>query len=161
MALKCREVWFIWISLYLIFFFLTVLDIFTFVFVIYHVYVSRHRCWLYYSNFNFHLPVQSVSITTNVVSSNPANGGCTRHKLCDKVCQWLAAGQWFSLGTAVSSINETDRHYITERLIKVALNIITPKTQIIICLCMYFYLSLCFFFKSTFEIANCLKLMHV
>ena len=25
--------------------------------------------------------------------------------LCDKVCQWLAAGRWFSLGTPVSSIN--------------------------------------------------------
>jgi len=30
--------------------------------------------------------------------------------LCDKVCQWLAAGRWFSLGTPVSSINKTDHH---------------------------------------------------
>jgi hypothetical protein len=34
--------------------------------------------------------------------------------LCAKVCQWLAAGQWFSLGTPVSSVNETDRHDTTE-----------------------------------------------
>jgi len=34
--------------------------------------------------------------------------------LCDKVCQWLAAGQWFSLGPAVSSTNKTDRHDITD-----------------------------------------------
>ena len=42
--------------------------------------------------------------------------------LCDKVCQWLATGQWFS---PVSSTNRTDRHDITEILLKVALNTIT------------------------------------
>ena len=30
--------------------------------------------------------------------------------LCDKVCQWLTAGQWFSPGTPVTSTNKTDRH---------------------------------------------------
>ena len=44
--------------------------------------------------------------------------------LCDKVCEWLAAGWWFSLGTPVSSINKTDRHDINEILLKVALNTI-------------------------------------
>ena len=33
--------------------------------------------------------------------------------LCDKVCQWLAISRWVSPGTPVSSINNTDRHYIT------------------------------------------------
>ena len=42
--------------------------------------------------------------------------------LCDKVCQWLMAGQWFSPGTPVSSTNKTDHHDITEILLKVALN---------------------------------------
>ena len=46
--------------------------------------------------------------------------------LCDKVCQWLATGRWFSPGTLVSSINKTNRHDITEILLKVALNTITP-----------------------------------
>jgi hypothetical protein len=32
--------------------------------------------------------------------------------LCDKVCQWLATGQWFSPGPPVSSTNKTDRHDI-------------------------------------------------
>jgi hypothetical protein len=42
--------------------------------------------------------------------------------LCDKVCQWLATGQWFSPGTPVSSTNKTDRYDITEiLLLKVAL----------------------------------------
>jgi hypothetical protein len=44
--------------------------------------------------------------------------------LRDKVCQWLVAGRWFSLGTPVYSINKTDRHNITEILLKVALNTI-------------------------------------
>ena len=42
--------------------------------------------------------------------------------LCDKVCQWLAASWWFF---TVSFTNETDRHDITEILLKVALNTIT------------------------------------
>jgi hypothetical protein len=48
-------------------------------------------------------------------------------KVCDKVCQWLAAGQWFSLGTPVSSINKTDCHNVTEILLKVALNTKSPN----------------------------------
>jgi hypothetical protein len=42
--------------------------------------------------------------------------------LCDKVCQWLATGQWFSLGPPVSFTNKIDRHDIIEILLKVALN---------------------------------------
>jgi hypothetical protein len=30
--------------------------------------------------------------------------------LCDQVCQWQAAGRWFSLGTPVSSTIKTERH---------------------------------------------------
>ena len=45
--------------------------------------------------------------------------------LCDKVCQWLAADQWFSLGTPVSSANKAECHDIAEILLKVPLNTIT------------------------------------
>ena len=45
--------------------------------------------------------------------------------LCDKVCQWLAAGLWFSLGTPVSTTSETDHHDMTRILLKVALNSLT------------------------------------
>ena len=45
--------------------------------------------------------------------------------LYDKVCQWLAAGRWFSSGTPLSSTNKTDYHDITDILLKVALNTIT------------------------------------
>jgi hypothetical protein len=68
------------------------------------------------------LPVQSVPITTNVVSSNSDHRrGVPDPTLCDKVCQRLAAGLWIS---PVSSTNKTDRH-ITEILLNVALNNIT------------------------------------
>jgi hypothetical protein len=36
--------------------------------------------------------------------------------LSDKICQWLATGQWFFLGPPVSSTNKTDHHNITEML---------------------------------------------
>jgi hypothetical protein len=39
----------------------------------------------------------------------PLRAMCTT--LCDKVCQWLAAGRWISLGTPVSSTNKTDSWY--------------------------------------------------
>ena len=42
------------------------------------------------------------------------------HQRGDQVCQWLATGRWFSPGTPVSSTNKTDRHGITEILLKVA-----------------------------------------
>jgi hypothetical protein len=48
--------------------------------------------------------------------------------LCDKVCQWLEAGRWFSLGTPVSSTNKTDSHDITKILLKVAVDTINPKS---------------------------------
>jgi hypothetical protein len=43
----------------------------------------------------------------------------------NEVCQWLAAGRWCSPGTPVSSTNKTDRHDVTEILLKVALSTIT------------------------------------
>jgi len=52
----------------------------------------------------------------------PLRWGVLDTTLSDKVCQWFAAGRWFSPGTPVSSINKTNRHDITEILLKVALN---------------------------------------
>jgi hypothetical protein len=50
--------------------------------------------------------------------------------LCNIVCQWLAAGRWFSRGTLVSSANKIDSHDITEILLKVVLNNISPKEKL-------------------------------
>jgi hypothetical protein len=54
----------------------------------------------------------------------PLRWGVLDITLCDKVCQWLAAGQWFSPGTPFSSTNKSYHHDITEILLKVALNTI-------------------------------------
>jgi hypothetical protein len=55
--------------------------------------------------------------------------------LCDKVCQWLATGRWFSLSILVSFTNKTDRHDITE----------IPKnpnlTRPLYCPCLYWHFS--------------------
>jgi hypothetical protein len=51
--------------------------------------------------------------------------GVLNTTLCDKVCQWLVAGRWFSPVTPVSSTNKTDCYDITEILLKVALSTIT------------------------------------
>ena len=45
---------------------------------------------------------------------------CTRW--CDKVCQWLVPGWWFSSGSPVFSTNKTDWRDIAEILLKVALS---------------------------------------
>ena len=55
----------------------------------------------------------------------PLRLGVLDTTLCDKVCQWLAAGRWFSPGTLVSPTNKTDRRDIAEILLKVALNSMT------------------------------------
>ena len=47
--------------------------------------------------------------------------------LCDRVCQWLATGRWFSSGTAVSSSNKTDCHNIAEILLIVELSTINQN----------------------------------
>jgi hypothetical protein len=45
--------------------------------------------------------------------------------LCDKVWLWIAVCRWVFTGTPVSLTNDTDRHDITEILLKVALDSIT------------------------------------
>ena len=57
----------------------------------------------------------------------PLRRGVLDTTLCDKVCQWLATGRWFSPGTPVFSTSKTDHHHITEILLKVASSTIKPK----------------------------------
>ena len=73
------------------------------------------------------LSTQSVPITTIVVSSTTRPGGMysIQHYVI-KLVSNLGQDQWFFPGTAVSSINKTDCHDITEILLKVALNTIAP-----------------------------------
>ena len=51
--------------------------------------------------------------------------------LCDKVCQWLATGRWFSPGPPVSFTNKTDQYAII--LLKVILNTIKQATTKHLC----------------------------
>jgi hypothetical protein len=71
------------------------------------------------------LPRQSVHITTNV-SLNPVNDEVytMQHYVIKFVSDLRQVGRWFSPGTPVSSSNKTDRHDITEILLKVALSTI-------------------------------------
>ena len=50
--------------------------------------------------------------------------------------QLLVTGLWFSPGTPMSSTNKTDRHDITEILLKVALNTIKPNQNQAILYCL-------------------------
>ena len=59
----------------------------------------------------------------------PLRRGVLDTTLCDKVCQWLATGQWFSPGPLVSSTNKTDRHNIIDILLKVALTTIKQTSN--------------------------------
>jgi len=71
------------------------------------------------------LSMQSVPITTNVVNSNPAHGKVysIQHYVTKFVSDLRQVGG-FLWETPVSSTNKTDRHDITEILLKVALNTI-------------------------------------
>ena len=74
--------------------------------------------WIYNYQYN-----QCLSPITLRVKSRSWRGAFDT-TLRDKVCQWLAAGHWFSPGILVSSINKTDCRHITEILSKVKWNTI-------------------------------------
>ena len=72
-----------------------------------------------------------MHIATNVVSLNPAHGEVYLIQYY-VICRWLSACRWFSPGTLVSSTNKTDRHDITEILLKVVLTTITLTHQFLL-----------------------------
>jgi hypothetical protein len=58
----------------------------------------KFRLMLFNATFlDLQLPVQSVPIITNIVSSNPVHGEVTT--LCDKSLRVTSTGRWFSLDT--------------------------------------------------------------
>ena len=79
--------------------------------------------------------------------------------LCDKICQWLVTGRWFSAGPLVSSTNKTDRHDISEILLKVELNtiILTPLKYLFLCVswivlytCEWMQIKICLLYYTAF-----------
>ena len=103
-----------------------------------------YRSWIYNYLCNQCLSPLMLSVQISI------RARCTT--LYDKICQWLATGQWFSQGPPVSSTNKTDCHYKTEILLKMALNTIKqtnnkmlyhwnlPLLPVLIRLCFYFSL---------------------
>ena len=59
--------------------------------------------------------------------------------ICDKVCQWLTAGQWFSPDTLVTSTNKTDCHDITGCKVKIS-HIKILYISLFVCTCMYVWI---------------------
>ena len=78
--------------------------------------------WLYGSWIYSYLCIQWLS-SLQLWGRILIRRGVLDSTLCDKVCQWLGKGRGFSPGPPVSSTNKTDRHDITELLLKVASNI--------------------------------------
>jgi hypothetical protein len=80
---------------------------------------------------NNKMKVESVTVnnSTKINKTNTSHHNTLNTKknswLCDKVCQWFAAGRWFSPGNPVSSTNNTERNDITKILLKVDLNTTT------------------------------------
>jgi len=74
------------------------------------------------------LPMQSVPITTDIVSSNLNQGKV--YNIMWSSLSVACDSPWVSLGPLVSSTNKTDRHDITETLLKVALNTIKQTIKL-------------------------------
>ena len=77
------------------------------------------------------LPMQSVPITTNVVSSNPAHGQV--YSIQHYVIKFVSDLRQvcFSQGTPASSTNKTDRHDITEISLKAVLDLNKERAYVI------------------------------
>ena len=89
---------------------------------------GRLRSWSYGSWIYNYLCNQCLSPLKLWVQT-PFMARCTQYNISDKACQWLATGWWLYPGTPVSSTNITDCQDITEILLKVALNTITPLSS--------------------------------
>jgi hypothetical protein len=80
-----------------------------------------YGCWIYNYLCNQYLSPLKLWVRISIRAS------CTL--LCDKVCQWLVTGRWYSPGPPVSSTNKIDHHDITEISLKVALNTIKQTNK--------------------------------
>jgi hypothetical protein len=88
--------------------------------LIYHM--TCDQLWPFVVVINIYLCNQCISPLTLWVRTL-FRRGVLDTTLCDKVCQSLATGRWFSPGTLVSSTN----HDIAEVVLKVALNTINQQ----------------------------------
>ena len=96
----------------------TLLNIIFYWFEIQITYQGLPWSWSYGSWIYNYLCNQCLSPLTLWVRI-PLRRGVLDTTLCDKVCQWLAVGRWFSTGFIHQ---KTDSDELTEILLKVALN---------------------------------------
>ena len=113
-----------------------------------YIHISIYRCWagIYntskgpswswsYGSWNYNYLCNQCLSPLMLWVRISIRARCTT--LCDKICQWLAAGR-FSTRTPVSPTNKTDSHDITEIVLKVALNTIIQTNHMNINLFMYY-----------------------
>ena len=65
-----------------------------------------HGSWIYNYLCNHYQCLSPLTLWVRIQLKR----GVVDTTLCDNVCQWLAAGQWFSPGTLVSSTNKMPRY---------------------------------------------------
>ena len=80
--------------------------------------------WSWYGNWIYNYLCNQCLSSLSLWVRIPVGWCILDAKLCDNVRQLLVTGRWFSSATSVSSSNKTDRHDLTEILLKVALNTI-------------------------------------
>jgi hypothetical protein len=61
--------------------------------------------------------ILAITLLLTITTYSQAQNKCDT-TICDKVCQLLAVGQWFSSGTLVSATNKNDCQDTTEILLK-------------------------------------------
>jgi hypothetical protein len=76
------------------------------------IYRDIHIQYVELNGYNFSDKIQDWKEIWNLYTK------CNTFKIFFKHWQWHVAGRWFSPGTPVSSTNKTDRHNITEILLK-------------------------------------------
>ena len=81
--------------------------------------------------------------------------------VCDKVCQWLATGRWFSPCPPVSPTSKTDCHDITEILLKVALNTINQAKPTFTSFIYFIYVTPFFSDSLSFLKIHCFFLLFL
>ena len=82
-----------------------------------------HCSWIYSYLCNQYLSPLKLWVRT------PFMARCSQCNIMWEILSVSWTGRWFSLGTSVSSTDKTDRHRITEILLKVALNTINKTNQ--------------------------------
>jgi hypothetical protein len=79
--------------------------------------------------------------------------------LCDKICQWIAAGLWFSPSTPISSTNKIDSYDITEKLNSLKLYFQWMSSDDLP-FCYIIYLFVLFCFVCVFTLGNVFLHLH-